>query len=119
MEVNDDTHAPTALPSRNNSGSQRSSEWAGFKPGLDVFRNEKISDLDSKSSLANPSPSPGPPNTQLKGDILHAKTFFFSNDNILILSWQNQNTTPKEVWELEGCWFWKTYIQQDEGSFRQ
>jgi hypothetical protein len=75
MEVNDDIHAPTALPSRNNSVSQRSSEWVGSRPGLDVFGNEEISELIPKSSLPYAYPSPGLPNPQLEGNILPVKIF--------------------------------------------
>jgi len=75
MDVNDDLHVPTALSSRNNSVSQRSSEWVGSRPGLDVFGNEEISELSPRSGLPYPYPSPGPPNPQLEGSILPVKTF--------------------------------------------
>ena len=75
MEVNDDLNAPTALPSRNNSVSQRSSEWVGSRPGLEVFGNEEISEMNPKSGLPYPYSSPNPPNPQLEGNILPLKTF--------------------------------------------
>jgi hypothetical protein len=74
MEVNDDLHAPTALPSRSNSVSQGSSEWVRSTLGLDVFGNEEISELTPKSGLPYTYPSPGPPNPQLEGKILPVKT---------------------------------------------
>ena len=51
MEVNDDPRASTALPSGNKFVSQRSGEWVGSKPGLDVVGNEEISELTPKSGL--------------------------------------------------------------------
>jgi hypothetical protein len=75
MEVNEDLHAPTALPSRNNSVSQRSGEWEGSRPGLDLSGNEEISEMNPKSGLPYPYPSPGSPYPQFEGNIFLVKTF--------------------------------------------